>query len=61
LAVARKALVEQTDQEPAETPIPQWLQRCSEPVKRITLFIAGAGLVIISLVCFTPEERNPGS
>jgi hypothetical protein len=61
LAVARKALVEQTDQELAEPPVPQWLQRCSEPVKRIVLFIAGAGLVIISLVCFTPEEQSDRS
>ncbi len=61
LAVARKALVEQTDQESTDTPLPQWLQRCSEPVKRITLFIAGAGLVIISLVCFTPEEQSSKS
>jgi hypothetical protein len=60
LAVARKALVEQPDQEQTEAPVPQWLQRCSEPIKRIFLFIAGAGLVIISLVCFTPEERQAG-
>jgi hypothetical protein len=59
LAVARKALVEQTDQEPTETSVPAWLQRCSEPTKRIALFIAGAGLVLISLVCFTPEPE-PG-
>ena len=58
LAVARKALVEQTDQGPATTLVPPWLQRCSEPVKRIVLFIAGAGLVIIFLVCFTPEEQS---
>ena len=57
LAVARKALVDQPDQEPVETPIPAWLQRCSEPTKRIALFIAGAGLILISLVCFTPEPQ----
>jgi hypothetical protein len=57
LAVARKALVEQADQQPAQTPIPAWLQRCSEPTKRIALFIAGAGLILISLVCFTPEPE----
>jgi hypothetical protein len=57
LAVARKALVEQADQEPAQTPIPAWLQRCSEPTKRIALFIAGAGLILISLVCFSPEPE----
>jgi hypothetical protein len=55
LAVARKALVAQTEQEPTEASIPAWLLRCSEPTKRIVLFIAGAGLILISLVCFTPE------
>ena len=58
LAVARKALVKQTDQEQTDAPVPAWLQRCSEPTKRIILFIAGAGLVLISLVCFTPEEQE---
>jgi hypothetical protein len=57
LAVARKALVEQTEQEPLAAPIPAWLRRCSEPTKRIALFIAGAGLILISLVCFTPEPE----
>jgi len=58
LAVARKALVKQADQEQTGAPVPAWLQRCSEPTKRIILFIAGAGLVLISLVCFTPEEQE---
>jgi hypothetical protein len=57
LAVARKALVAQSEQEPTEASIPAWLLRCSEPTKRITLFIAGAGLILISLVCFTPEPE----
>ena len=61
LAVARKALVAQTDQERTKALIPKWLQRCSEPIKRIGLFIAGAGLVIISLVCFTPAEQKSAS
>lgn len=60
LAVARKALVAPTDQEPAGVTIPTWLQRCSEPTKRIALFIAGAGLILISLVCFTPEPEPEG-
>lgn len=61
LAIARKALVEQTGQEETNAPVPAWLQRCSEPTKRIILFIAGAGLVLISLVCFTPEEEQDKS
>ena len=54
LAVARKALIEENEQEPIGPAIPAWLQRCSDPPKRIALFIAGASLVLISLVCFTP-------
>lgn len=61
LAVARKALVEQADGEQTDAIVPAWLQRCSEPTKRIVLFIAGAGLVLISLVCFTPEEPGDKS
>ena len=58
LAVARKALTEQAGQEPAEPPLPRWLQRCSEPRHRLTLFLAGAGLVLISLVCFAPSSAR---
>jgi hypothetical protein len=32
--------------------IPTWLSRCSEPHRRIALFFAGAGLILISFVCF---------
>jgi len=58
LAVARKAMMEPADQEQTDAPVPAWLQRCSEPTKRIVLFIAGAGLVLISLVSFTPQEQK---
>ena len=58
LAVARQALLDQADQQTAEAPIPKWLRRCSEPAKRIVLFIAGAGLVLISLVCFTSNPAR---
>ncbi len=57
LAVARRAVVAQTEQASTEASIPGWLLRCSEPTKRIALFIAGAGLILISLVCFTPEAE----
>jgi hypothetical protein len=55
LAVARKALLAENAEEPAALRIPRWLRRCSEPPKRILLFIAGASLVLISLVCFTAK------
>jgi hypothetical protein len=60
LGVARKALTAPADPEQTEAPVPAWLQRCSEPTKRIVLFIAGAGLVLISLVSFTPQEQHGG-
>ncbi len=53
LAVARKALLEQVGQESAQAAVPSWLQRAGEPRRKIALFIAGAGLVLISLVFFT--------
>jgi len=61
LAIARKALTA-ANEEPAEVSIPVWLQRCSDPAKRIILFISGASLVLISMVCFTSghdEEDEP--
>jgi len=58
LAVARKALLEKTDDQAAEASIPRWLQRSSDPAKRLILFIAGAGLIVISLVCFTPDPAE---
>jgi hypothetical protein len=58
LAIARKALIEEAGQKPSGPAIPKWLQRCSEPPKRIILFMAGAGLILISLVCFTPGAQE---
>ena len=58
LAVARKALIDKTQDEAAGAFIPRWLDRCSDPTKRIILFIAGAGLVVISLVCFAPDSAD---
>jgi len=53
LALARKAVIDHVGEEPAEAAIPIWLQRCSDPPKRIVLFISGASLILISMVCFT--------
>jgi hypothetical protein len=55
LAVARRALMDEAGQQSEEAAIPQWLQRASEPRRRMALFLAGAGLVLISLVFFTPK------
>jgi hypothetical protein len=61
LAVARKALVEQSEQDPPAPDLPMWLQRCSQPAKRMILFISGASLILISLVCFTTERHQAPS
>jgi hypothetical protein len=55
LAVARRALMDRPEQESGEPVLPKWLQRCSEPRHRLALFLAGADLVLISLVFFTPK------
>jgi hypothetical protein len=58
LALARKALIEQAGEAPPEEVVPKWLQRCSEPSRKLGLFVAGAGLVLISLVFFTPKPQK---
>jgi hypothetical protein len=58
LKVARQALIDQSSKDKPLPEVPGWLLRCAEPRRRISLFVAGASLVIISLVCFTPERRR---
>ena len=36
----------------SESALPRWLSRCSEPRRKMTLFICGVVLVLTSLVCF---------
>jgi hypothetical protein len=55
LALARKALVDQAGEDAAEAATPKWLERCSEPTRKMGLFVAGAGLILISLVFFIPK------
>jgi len=54
LAAARKALADPNDEGVAESAIPAWLSRCSEPHKRMALFISGVALILVSFVCFRP-------
>ena len=58
LAAARKALTEETSTEPADTSLPQWLTRCREPRRRTMLFFAGAGLILVSFICFGPAKEK---
>ena len=54
LAAARQALEQDPNDQSDSPTLPHWLTRCSEPRRRITLFIAGSFLVLISFTCFTP-------
>lgn len=58
LAIARKALLDQAGQDAPVAAVPPWLERCSEPSRKLGLFVAGAGLVLISLVFFIPKPRR---
>ena len=58
MEIARKAVLDQSGQDQPPPEVPQWLLRCAEPRRRIGLFVAGASLILISLVCFTPEKKR---
>jgi len=58
LAAAREALTEETSTKPADSKLPQWLTRCQEPRRRMILFFAGAGLILISFICFGPVKEK---
>ena len=58
LAAARKALMEDPNDQSAGPMLPEWLTRCSEPRRRITLFIAGSALILISFTCFATAKQT---
>lgn len=61
LAAVRKALTKDKNYKIAEPKVPDWLSRCSEPRRRITLFLAGAVLILVSFICFGPAKQlSPG-
>jgi hypothetical protein len=39
--------------------VPVWLTRCGEPRRRLMLFLTGAGLVLVSFVCFGSRAKRP--
>ena len=57
LAAARKALEEDLGDKGVEPMMPDWLGRCSEPHRRILLFLSGAFLILISFVCFGSAKQ----
>lgn len=56
LAAARKALADDPNHYQTEPAMPKWLSRCIEPRRRIILFFAGAGLILVSFMCFAPAK-----
>ena len=64
LAEAKKALAKASQAEPNEPALPAWLERCRQPRQRISLFAAGAALILLSFVCFSrmkkPDDEETG-
>lgn len=52
LAAASVAVLEDLQPSDQFADIPHWLQRCSEPRFRQSLFFAGAGLILITFIFF---------
>jgi len=61
LNAARKVLVQDSNRQVNEPMIPIWLARCSKPPQRITLFLAGTSLILISFMFFGPAKRTSQS
>jgi hypothetical protein len=59
LDAARKVLAEGSEQQSSGAELPEWIIRCREPSKRIILFSAGAFLILISFICFSPAKQSP--
>lgn len=60
LDAARKILAEDSKQVSSRAEVPRWIARCSEPPRRIILFLAGAFLILISFICFGPAREKAG-
>ncbi len=56
LAAVKQALAEINESRLSAPAEPKWLKRITEPSRRLTLFISGAVLVLISFVCFGPAR-----
>ncbi len=59
LAAARRVLAAHSEEQAsakAGSIMPGWLERCSEPRRKLTLFVCGVVLVLTSLVCFGRRE-----
>lgn len=57
LEAVKRALEEDSSQQSIEPVMPAWLMRCSEPIRRVILFFAGASLVLISFIWLGSAKR----
>jgi ABC-type Fe3+-siderophore transport system permease subunit len=57
LAAAKRALIEEPDEQTNEESIPPWLGPCCRWPRRHILFFSGAALVLISFIFFGPTRR----
>ncbi|MEJ5260330.1 MAG: hypothetical protein WHS88_09090 [Anaerohalosphaeraceae bacterium] len=55
-----KAVLEEIDSKPEQAPLPAWFERCIQPRIRLSLFLAGCGLVLVTFLFFgsTPESDD---
>lgn len=58
LFAAQRALIAAAPPLPPEPVLPEWLKRCSEPVLRKVLFLAGAALILVSFTCFNIRKEE---
>jgi len=56
-AAVKEALRKDSVDTSTEFVVPQWLSRCSDPVRRTTVFIAGVFLILVSFICFGPTKH----
>ncbi len=58
LAAAKEALTADVNDKTTAFPVPGWLNRCSEPRRRMVLFVTGAVLILISFMYFGLASRS---
>jgi hypothetical protein len=57
LLAAQRALIAAAPPLPPEPVLPDWLKRCSDPMLRKMLFLAGSALVLVSFTCFNVRKE----
>jgi hypothetical protein len=56
LFAAQQALIAAAPPLPPEPVLPDWLNRCADPLLRKILFLAGSALILISFTCFNVKK-----